>query len=466
MTLAKRLLIIGGGIAGLSAAWRIQQLGWDYTLLESQARLGGMVLTDCIEGCLAEAGPESFITRKPQLWQLAHELGLQAEILPVASEARGTAILHQGQIVPVPLGPAQLLGTPLLSWSGKLRLLAEPFVAAKTDGQDESLAAFATRRLGREASQYLVEPILAGIYSSDPHTQSVLTTASILPELEQQGSLLRGMLAQGRVRSRARKSGAVLPPRSFTFKRGAYTLVQALQSKLTGDVRTQTAVRMLEQIGTQWCAQLATGETIKADAVLIATQANVAAKLLNDCAPAAAALLRTIRHDGIGSLSLAYRQPDVPMRVTGLMIPRREGRRIDAITVRGAPRAKAGHVLVRVFFGGAAPDMLALDDPGLQTAVRNELGELLGITAEPLAASVRRWCDCFPKPMVGHPKLIAQIEAHLPLGLALAGNSYHGIGVPDVVHSAERAIAKLISYACYHEGHEEHEKAEKPSRSS
>ncbi len=443
MNPTKRLLIVGGGMAGLSAAWQAQTRGWDYTVLESQPRLGGMLLTDCIEDGIAEAGPESFITRKPQMWQLAQALGLQDQVVPIASEARGTAILHRGRIVPVPLGPAQLLGTPLISFLGKLRLLAEPFVAPKMDGQDESLATFAARRLGREAAQNLVEPILSGIYSSDPQTQSIMTTVSILPELEQHGGLLKGMLMQGRARSRAKKSGATLPPRSFTFKCGAQTIVHALQSKLTGDVRTSAAVLALQQVGPRWRVVLADHAVVDADAVLLATQANVAARLLQASFPQLAALLGNIKHDGIGSLTFIYHQADVSTNVTGLMIPRRERRMIDAITIRAAPRAKAGHVLVRVFFGGAAPAMLGLVDDALHIAIRSELRELLGITATPIGHSTHRWHDCFPKPVVGHPMTIAQIEAQLPIGLALAGNSYHGIGVPDVIHSAERAIAML-----------------------
>ena len=442
MTSTKRLLIVGGGIAGLTAAWRAQQRGWAYTLVEASSRLGGMVLTDHIEDCIAEAGPESFITRKPQVWQLANELGLRDQIVPITSEARGTAILQRGRIVPVPLSPIQFITTPLLSLSGKLRLVGEPFVAIKTDGQDESLSAFATRRLGREASQHLIEPILAGIYSSDPNTQSVMTTASMLPELEKHGSLLKGMLAQGAARRVARKSGAPLPPRSFTFKRGAQTIVQALQTQLTGTLLTGSAVQRLER-RPAWQAVLQDGTVIEADCVLLATQANVAARLLKGCAPDVAHMLEEIRHEGIASVTFVYRQQDINTPCTGLMIPRREQRQLDAITMRAAPRAKAGLVLVRAFVGGSVPELLRWDDAALHCAVRNELQDLLHITAAPIAHSTQRWLDCFPKPVVGHLTHVAQIEVTLPNGLALAGNSYRGIGVPDVMQSAERAIAQL-----------------------
>lgn len=441
------LLIIGGGMAGLSAAWQAQQRGWRYTLLEASTRLGGMVQTDTLQGCIAEAGPESFITRKPQLWQMAQDLGLQHGVVPIQSEAKGTAILHNGHITPVPLNPVSFVGSSLLSWSAKLRLLKEPFVAARRDNADESLAEFGARRLGREASQHLVEPILSGIYSSDPETQSVLTTASILREMEQHGSLVKGMQAMGKARRAARKSNpsaaAHAIPRSFTFVDGAETIVQALQAHLTGCVRKEARVTCLRRVNEQWQVTLANDEVITGDAVVLAVQANLAATLLAKQSPEAARQLALIRHDGIGSVTLLYRQVDVPSGLTGLMIPRREGRRIDAITIRGGHRVTPGHALVRVFVGGGDPALLTLTEAALLQVVRDELRTVLQLNAAPSAHIIQRWAN-FPKPEVGHLERVAKIEALLPAGLSLAGNSYRGIGLPDVVQSGLQAVDKLI----------------------
>lgn len=440
MTIAKHVIIIGGGLAGLSAAWSLQQHGVSYTLLEASSRLGGMVVTDLFDGFVAEGGPESFITRKPELWQLALDLGLRDEIVPIASEARGTAILSRGRIMPVPLGPVPFLGSPLLSWKGKLRLLAEPFIRPRRDGADESLAEFGTRRIGAEASRQLLSPILSGIYSSDPATQSVQTTASVLREMESHGSLVRGMMAQGRARRALGRTGAELPPRSFTFKAGAQTLVDALARALTGELRTRAPVTAIERSGQRW--RVATGDWLTADAVILATQANTAAVLLREIAPEAARGLAGITHEGLGTAALAFRASDVPAGLTGLMIPRGEGRAIDAVTVRTGAQAPASYALVRVFFGGGEPAMLALPDEDLMSRITDELRAVLDLSARPLGQRIHRWRGCFPKPAVGHLERVDRIEASLPADLALAGNSYRGLGCPDVVRSGQAAADK------------------------
>jgi oxygen-dependent protoporphyrinogen oxidase len=449
---ANPVAIIGGGMAGLAAAWQLQQRGIAYTLLEASPRLGGMIRTEALSEAsgqfVVDAGPESFITRKPELWQLAHTLGLQDQIVPIASEARGTCILTHGKLVPVPLGPVAFITSPLLSVRGKLRLLMEPFVAAKRSDDDESLAAFTRRRLGEEALHKLVGPILAGIYSTDPEQQSVQTTASILHGLEQHGSLLRGLLAQGKARSALKKSGQPLPPRSFTFKRGAQTIVDALAQQLTGTVRLNAPVAQLMAHQDGYVITLSNGEALHASALILATQANTAATLLLPIAPQAATQLQHIRHESIGTLALAYRDADArtDLDITGLMVPRREGRQIDAVVWRSSDgRAPAGHTLLRVFFGGNAPGLMDLDDEALLEVVRGELSDIIGISAAPLASRIFRWRNGFPKPDVGHLKQVREIETHLPSTMALAGNSYFGVGVPDCVRSGFAAAERICA---------------------
>jgi protoporphyrinogen/coproporphyrinogen III oxidase len=448
---SSQVAIVGGGMAGLSAAWHLQQRGVAYTVLEASPRLGGMVRTEALEGCdgfVADGGPESFITRKPELWQLAQALGLQDQIVPIASETRGTCILTHGKPLPVPLGPGAFITSPLLSVRGKLRLLMEPFVAPKHDDDDESLAAFTRRRLGDEALQKLVGPILAGIYSTNPEQQSVQTTASILRDLEAHGSLLKGMLAQGKARSALKKTGQALPPRSFTFKNGAQTIVDSLAQQLTGAVHLDTAVVGLMTHDAGYALRLSNGATHPASALILATQANVAAPLLAHIAPQAANALQRIRHESIGTLALAFREADAraALGITGLMVPRREGRQIDAVVWRGAHnRAPQGHVLLRVFFGGNAPGLLDLDDAALLDVVRSELKDIVGIVVPPLAARIFRWRGCFPKPDVHHLKLVREIEAGLPQTIALAGNSYGGVGVPDCVRSGFAAADRILA---------------------
>ncbi|MCE7989765.1 MAG: protoporphyrinogen oxidase [Caldilinea sp. CFX5] len=439
-----QVLVVGGGIAGLSAAWQLQQLGIPYTLLDAAPRLGGMIQTATFDGFVAEGGPETFITRKPELWQLALQLGLQERMEPITSETSGAAVLHDNKVLRVPLSPLLFLTTPLLSWRGKLRMMAEPFIPPRRDDEDETLANFARRRLGAEASERLISPILSGIYNSDADRQSILTTASVMRDLEKHGSLIQGTLATMRKRRAQQKSGVTLPPRSVSFANGAQELVDALAQRLTGAVQLNTRITRLERKAERYIATLSNGELLHADALIIAIPANAATGLLQELAPTAATLLAQIRFASIGVATLGFRTAAMRTAppVTSLMIPRRARRQIDAVLWR-PQRAPAGYTLLRVFFGGAAPHLLDLDDNALVAAIRTELRDLLTITDEPVAQRIFRWPNGFPQADVGHLHLVDRIEAALPPTIALAGNSYRGIGVPDCVRQGTQAAERL-----------------------
>ncbi|HRW08609.1 MAG TPA: protoporphyrinogen oxidase [Caldilineaceae bacterium] len=443
---AGHILILGGGIAGLSAAWELEHLGLRYTLVEAAPRLGGMIQSARFEGFVAEGGPETFITRKPELWNLAHEVGLAASLVPIRSETSGAAVLHNGKVMHVPLSPLLFVTSPLLSWRGKLRMMAEPFIPARTDDVDETLAAFAQRRLGQEASDRLIAPILSGIYNSDAERQSIMTTASVMRELEKHGSLIRGTLATMRHRRAEQRAGGAVRPRSVSFANGAQELVDRLAQQLTGTLLLNTQLTDLAKHKGGYIATTAAGDTIAVDAVILAIPASAAAALLGDLSPTAVQLLNQIRFASIGTVALGFRR--AAMReappVSSLMIPRRARRRIDAVLWR-PDRAPADHTLLRVFFGGGDPALLDLDDAALLAAVRDELRDLLQITDAPVAHRVFRWPHGFPQADVGHLSLIDRIEAALPPTIALAGNSYRGIGVPDCVRQGRMAAQRVAA---------------------
>ena len=199
----KHIAIIGGGITGLSAAWELQKLGYlTYSMIEKENRWGGKVTTTRLpteEGgaFIIDGGPEFFITRKPELWQLAHELGIQNLLINPGSETSHIFVLTEGKPLPVPINPSLFITSPIMSTRGKLRMMAEPFISARRDGQDESLANFVTRRLGREALDRFIGPVLAGIYNTDPERQSILTTSPVMREMEAEyGSLVKAMIGR------------------------------------------------------------------------------------------------------------------------------------------------------------------------------------------------------------------------------------------------------------------------------
>lgn len=438
------VLIIGGGIAGLCAAWQLQQQGISYTLLEAAGRLGGMIWSERFDGYVVDGGAESFITRKPELWQLTQTLGLTDRVVPASTSPSGAAVYNDGRPMRVPLGPVEFLTTPMLSWRGKLRLIAEPFIPPRRDDGDETIAAFASRRLGAEASDRFISPILSGIYNSDASRQSIMTTAGVMRDLEKHGSLIAGTIATMRKRRAEKQAGAPQIPRSFTFAQGAQEVVDVLAQKLTGTVRCNARVIALSRSEAGYAAQLADGSRVTATGVILAAPANTVAPMLAAIAPEASRLLGQIRFASIGTVALAFPTQAVQTRynINSLMIPRRLQRKIDAVVWR-PNNAPAGHTLLRVFFGGATPAMMNLDDEQLVSEVRAELAALVDITAQPLAYRVFRWPHGFPQADVGHLQLVDQIEAALPPTIALAGNSYRGIGAPDCARQGFAAATEL-----------------------
>lgn len=445
------VIIIGGGITGLSAAWELQRSrpSVRYALLEASGRWGGKIISRAIQAegktFLVDGGPDTLVTRKPETWALTSELGLQQQIAVPASETKNIYVLDGGQIHPIPLNPALFFSTPLLTWRGRLRLMAEPFQPARRDDGDESLAEFVTRRLGREALEKFIGPVLGGIYNTDPTRQSILVSSPIMREMEKEsGSLVLAALARAFKKPQGPKK-----PRFINYEKGMEQLPATLAAQLTGTLRLNAPAARLDRAGAGFAVKLTSGETLEARTVILATLANVSSKLLRELAPEPAIRLAGIHHENIGTLSLVYRESDIPAKpvINGLMIPRREKRAIDAITVtsRKQPeRSHSGYTLLRVFFGGARPELVTQDDETLLQTVRAELKDLLNLQAAPLAQAAFRWEAGFPQATVGHLERVAALEAALPEGIFLAGSSYRGIAVPDCIKQGREAAKKAI----------------------
>jgi oxygen-dependent protoporphyrinogen oxidase len=453
-----KAVIVGGGITGLSAAWYLQSLSpapIEITVIEANPFLGGKMITRTIESehgkFIIDAGPESFVTRKREAWDLAQALDLSDEILSAGSETRNMYVLDGGIPKQIPLSPLAFLTSDLLTASGKLRMLAEPFIPTRRDDEDESLASFVNRRLGREALDKMIGPVLAGIYNTDPQTQSIMTTSPVMREMEKEhGGLFRGAFA----RMRARRHSAPdtpQPPQFITFDSGAQTLVDALEQQLHARIlKGRPCVGLAADNGVNRL-QLADGEILHADAVILAAPADQAARLLSEAAPAAAAELVAIRHEHIGTATLIYPPGALrlPYRINGLMVPRREGRRIDAVTwTSNKPftRGPEGFEILRVFFGGGDPDVVTLPEEAIIAVIRQELLEILGLQAEPAYTAVFTWPHGFPQAHVGHLALVDQIESILPRGISLAGSSYRGIGIPDCIRQGRTAAEQALSH--------------------
>jgi oxygen-dependent protoporphyrinogen oxidase len=458
------VIVVGGGITGLATAWELQKHQQQYILLERDARWGGKVITHHLPSAqerpfIIEGGPESFVARKPEVWQLALELGITDQVVGAKNEARNIFILTEGEPLELPLSPVKFLTSKLLSTRGKLRLFAEPFIKARRDDGDESIADFVTRRLGAEAHERMIGPILGGIYNTDTHEQSIFISSPIMREMERDfGGLVRGMFGRMKQkkaqRAQAEASGEPQAPASFiTFANGSQTLTDALADQLTGDLRLNAQVIDVVALSDNtYEVVLADGERLLASAIIFTIPAPVTAKILAPVAPTASEDLSAIHHNNLGTISLIYRAENLAnvLPFSGVMIPRREGRRIDAITWtsrKDRERTPEGYEILRVYYGGGDPETTTMSEADLLAVVQDELRDLLNIVATPEQYSIARWSNDYAQAPVGHLERVARIEANLPQGIYVAGASYRGLAVPDCIAqgqaSAQQALTQL-----------------------
>jgi len=462
---AKHIVIIGGGITGLSAAWTLQRKAAEegivlrYTLLEASDRWGGKVQTEQVDGAgdqpfVLEAGPDAFLTRKPWAYALAQELGLSERVQSVNRENNRTFVLHRGQPVPLPDGLQLLVPTrigpflrsPLFSLWGKIRALLDLVLPARQDTSDETLADFVRRRLGAEILDKVAEPLLGGVYNGDAEQQSIQATFPQFPALEQQmGSLIRGMWA-----TQGESKASAVPP-FISFQTGTHELIDRLVNCLSGERRLNAPVQRIESMENGQYRVVANELFYEADAVILATPAFVSADLLLEIAPESALEVGSIPYAGIGSAYFAFPRDAVPHPLNGfgLVVPASEQRPIDGITWTSSKwdqRAPTDTVLLRVFFGGPRTEKtLTLDDESLAQVLRAELESLFGITQAPLLRRIYRWHDGYPQYTVGHLERLAEAEAALPDGVFLAGSAYRGVGVPDCVRQGQEAAQKALA---------------------
>ena len=448
------VVIIGGGITGLAAAWELQQRGIDYTLLESSDQLGGKIITDRVDGFTIEGGADSFLTQKPWAWQLCDEIGLAERLIGTNDAQRNVYILRGGKLHPmprgmrliVPLDPTGLLASDLLSPDGKRRMLAEPEFPPRTDTTDESLAAFIRRRFGEEALEVFGDLLLAGIYVADPEKLSLAATFPNYQRLERtHGSVIRGMQ-----QAESSPSALKAPPSAFvSLRNGMAELIEGLSARLTGHFRNGQTVTHIDTDRTIYTAR---GERLRPDSIVVTTPASIVSKLIANFAPELAASLASIKTVSSGTVSLGFRTDEIdhPLDGFGFVVPRREPTRIVACTwssTKLSGRAPEGHALIRVFVGGHGREQdVVLPDDQLIALARAELRRIMGITANPVISRVFRWHNANPQYEVGHLDRLAQLSAACPPWLFLAGCAYSGVGIPDCVRQGREIAQRATAY--------------------
>jgi oxygen-dependent protoporphyrinogen oxidase len=467
----ERIVVVGGGLSGLAAAHRICARGAtgrkpvEVVLLEARDRVGGAIWTDRAGGFVLEGGADSFITNKPWAVDLCRELGMADQLIGTDDRHRRSFVVKAGKLLPVPegfvlmapgrLGP--LLASPILSVRGKLRLLFDLVLPRKTDDGDESLASFVRRRLGREALERLVQPLVGGIYTADPTELSLKATLPQFLAMEREhGSLIRAARRQARTANAGERSASGARYGLFASLRdGMDTLPRALAAALPPrTLRTGTAVRRIsrDNPGAPWRVELLDGPPIEAKAVIFTTEAHASARLIDGFDPELALQLRSIPYASSAIVTVAYRRDQVkhPLDGFGAVVPAIEGRSILAVSftsVKFPLRAPEGQVLLRVFVGGATqPALFELDDEAIKSLVRVELGTLLGASGEPTLIEVNRHPRAMPQYTLGHADRVAAIFQRVSEhpGLLLAGNAFHGVGIPDCIRSGRDAAETLL----------------------
>ncbi len=461
-----RVAIVGGGIAGLTAAFTLRRLSprTQCDLFEASARWGGAIRTERLDGFLVEHGADMFATEPNAAMELCDELGLQAELQTPLPNARGAAIVHRGKLVPIPAGfvlmrPTRLwpmMTTPLLSLAAKLRLLAEPLIARRGEALDESIASFVTRRLGRETLARIVQPLVGGIYTGDVSRLSMAAAMPQFWEMERRdGSLFQATRRRHRegADTTEQNSAGARYEKFRSFPDGMQRLIDALVSQLeVKQLHLSSPVRELRKTTEGW--QLifnSQRELGPYQQVIVATPAGHASELIAKLAPAARLALSEIAFASSAIVVLGVHSEDIEQRlsIAGFVVPAGELRNVLAVSFTGdkfAGRAPLGQKLIRVFIGGEMQaHLLARNDDELIELAKVELNQLIGLRGQPILAKVIRWNHAMPQYHVGHLQRLATIKQSLSehSGLSLIGNSLHGVGIAPTIANARQTVQDL-----------------------
>lgn len=444
-----RIAVVGGGISGLAAAWRLRRRGATATLLEAGAKTGGVIHSVRERGFLIDEGPNTLVARSNTVMETIEALGIESERVPASDAAKARYVVRDGSLVRIPTSPPGLLTTPLLSAWAKLRLLREPF-AAPAEHDDEALAAFVRRRLGPEVLDYAVNPFVAGVFAGDPEHLSTRYAFPALHTLEREhGSLMRGMVH--RVRNRA-EAPSKPSPHPFSFRDGMQTLPDAFARAVGDDaIRLGTPVTALCHDADGWTVRTDDGDE-RFDGVVSTIPLHRLPDIVFDT-EVDLSPLADVAYPPLSVLALGFRRTDVehPLDGFGVLVPEREG-----LDVLGAlfsstlfpGRAPAGHVLLTCFIGGMRhPDLADRPTDDLVALALDDLRSLLGVQGEPVFVHRKLWQHAIPQYHVGYGRVIETmeaLEARHP-GLGIAGNVRRGISVGDALEAGLDAANRVLA---------------------
>jgi len=472
----RTVAVIGGGISGLSTAFALHEraeasgIPIRCTVVDAAPDWGGKIVTHRVGDLVTEAGPDSFLSQKPAGLELCDKLGLTDQLIDTNETGKRACVFSHGRLHELPEGlvvivPSQLgpfLRSGLLSWTGLARMGMDLVLPVKRSQEDESLADFFRRRVGRQAFERMLEPLMAGIYAGDAEQMSVRATFPRFVELEQQyGSVIRGMMTARQTSSPAKHSGRNRTM-FVSLKNGLSELVAALVHRLTDQGVTLRggcvvdALRVRSHQPGRWMYDviLNDGSALSVDSLVLATPAYVSAELVRPLTPIAGGLLEMIPYASTATIAMAYPRAAISGAAEGFgfVVPRAEGRDLIAATwtsLKWPHRAPPDQLLVRCYVGGVGREtILQLDDQALVARVKAELATICGVTAEPEFVEVNRWMNAMPQYTLGHLERLNRIEAALSRygGLILTGAGYRGVGIPDCIRDGAVAAERVVRY--------------------
>lgn len=471
--MAKKVVIIGAGISGLSTAYFLKENSaedLDITIIEKKSTLGGNIRTEKFDGYLVEGGPDSFLSEKPWAMALCKRIGLTEELLPTNAEHQKTYIYSKKKLHPMPEGLILMIPTKvmplayssLLSIPGKIRMGLELFIPRRKSKDDESFGHFVKRRLGKEALNKIAEPFIAGVHGGDPDKMSIKASFPKFVAMEQEdGSLIKGMIkrmanfrkmAEGK-RASDKDEKKVRITMFMSLKGGMTTLVDTLLAKIKDvTIKTETTVTDISHADGGYNITLEGEGTLKADAVVVCTPAYSASTILHGFDRSLHEKLLTIPYTSTSTVSMSFKRSQIKKSIDGFgfVVPKAEGKRIIGSTwssIKWAGRAPDDELLLRCFVGGSLHEkLLEKTDEEVMTMVLEDLKSIMDIEGEPVMKKMYRYKKAMPQYTIGHIERVEGIEFELKehKGLFLTGSAYHGIGISDTVREAEDTAKKVL----------------------
>jgi len=445
--MSKSIIVIGGGISGLSASYQLMKAGMDVTCLEKNSRGGGAINTNSEDGYLFESGPNSTMNSNDEIDSLCIELGLENERVFGSEISKKRYVMKNGNLIHLPMGLVDFLSTPLWSFAGKMRLLKEPFVG-KTRDREESVASFVERRIGKEMLDYALDPFVSGVYAGNPQKLELRSTFPKMNDLEADyGSIILGAIKKGlKGGSKSNRKKGI-----FSFKKGMSTLPDVIVNALGENFRGGVTVESIEKKDASYLVNTKEGETFQADQVILSSPAYINAAILSSLAPGAAEELAQIDYAPIAVVYLGFEKESIshPLDGFGCLIPSKEGKKLlgslwsSSLFPGRAPEKMAS---LTCFIGGARNRaLIEKKDEDILAEVLNDLNPMLGISDVPLFSKIIRHEKAIPQYNIGHGKRLERIENALYefKGLHLLGNYLKGVSIADCVMNGVNLAKKI-----------------------